>query len=72
MLLIDIKSEAVSTLNNVISVLEKYPSIHNSNNIKIVISGNRPPANTYNTYPSYIYFDYQELGTEVSKKAWIK
>ncbi|WP_299064727.1 alkaline phosphatase [uncultured Polaribacter sp.] len=71
-LLIDIKSEAVSTLNKVISVLEKYPSIHNSNNLKIVISGNRPPSNTYNTYPSYIYFDCQELDTEVSKKAWDK
>jgi len=41
-LLIDQKTEGVSTLNALIEVLKKYPSIINNKKITITISGNRP------------------------------
>ena len=56
-LLIDIKTEAISSLNTLVSLLSQYPSIIKSNKIKIVISGNRPPAETWKNYPEYILFD---------------
>lgn len=56
-LLIDIKTEAVSTLDTLIRLLEKYPRITGSDKISIVISGNRPAVNTFTKYPSYIFFD---------------
>lgn len=57
LLLIDIKSEAVPTLNKLVQVLKKYPSLAGSHNLQFVISGNRPPENTYNNYPGFIAFD---------------
>lgn len=56
-LLIDIKTEAVPTLDTLIRLLEKYPRITGSDKISIVISGNRPPVNTFTRYPSYLFFD---------------
>ncbi|MFT3705728.1 MAG: alkaline phosphatase [Agriterribacter sp.] len=56
-LLVDIKTEAIPTLNKLIEQLQQYPSITNAKSLKIVISGNRPPAEQFHTYPSYIYFD---------------
>lgn len=56
-LLIDIKTEAVPTLDTLIRLLEKYPRITGSDKISIVISGNRPPVNTFTGYPSYLFFD---------------
>jgi alkaline phosphatase len=54
-LLIDIKSDALSTLAALISVLQNYPEIIQSSKIKIVISGNRPDPEQWSTYPDYIY-----------------
>jgi len=56
-LLIDIKTDARSTLDSLISILIRYPKIIQNNNIKIVISGNRPDEREYTNYPSYIWFD---------------
>ncbi len=71
-LLIDIKSDAVPTINKLIDVLKKYPTIINNQNIKIIISGNRPAPITYLNYPSFIFFDYQELGKPMSQENWKK
>src|SRR6056297_238303 len=60
-LLIDIKSEAVPTLEALITALREYPSIIKSTNVSIVISGNRPEIAQYVTYPDFISFDYQTL-----------
>ncbi len=65
-LLIDVKSEAVSTLNKLITILKTYPTIINNQNIKIIISGNRPNSDTYSKYPPFIFFDYQELSQPIS------
>jgi len=55
--MIDIKTEAKTTLNALIEVLNKYPRIRNSRKIKIVISGNRPAVEEMVAYPGFIYFD---------------
>jgi alkaline phosphatase len=72
LLLIDIKTEAITTLNKLVAILKKYPTIINNQNIKIIISGNRPNSDTYSKYPSFIFFDYQELGKSLSSESWEK
>lgn len=71
-LLIDIKSEAVPTLERLMLVLQDYPEIKNHSNITLTISGNRPPVHTYSSYPSYIMFDYQSLEDINDPKQWDK
>lgn len=56
-LMIDIKSEAVSTLDQLIQTLRKYPSLKGAYTLEIVISGNRPPASQFASYPLWIRFD---------------
>lgn len=56
-LLIDCKTEAYSTLKVLIDLLKKYPAIISDNEIKLVITGNRPASEDYSKYPSYIFFD---------------
>lgn len=60
-LLIDIKSEAYSTLEAITNLLEKYPALTKHGNISFVISGNRPKPEEYVNYPEFILFDYQSL-----------
>jgi hypothetical protein len=67
-LMIDIKTEAVSTLNKLVALLQKYPSLIRSSSLRIVISGNRPDASTFTTWPSWIWFD-GVLGVSYSKEA---
>lgn len=71
-LLIDIKSEAEPTLRKLIAVLKKYPEIINNDKITLTISGNRPPAETFNMYPYYIKFDYQSLEAPENWVNWEK
>jgi alkaline phosphatase len=56
-LLIDIKTDAISTLDELIKQLYRYPTIINSKKVRFVISGNRPPAESWMNYPQFIYFD---------------
>jgi YVTN family beta-propeller protein len=56
-LLIDIKTEAYGTLNELLAELEKYPTITQCRTIRIFISGNRPKEEEYIKYPDYIFFD---------------
>ena len=70
-LLIDIKSEAYSTLDKLIALLEKYPMLLKSGKVRFVISGNRPKLADYKNYPDYILFDHQnlnDLGTSYLEK----
>lgn len=71
-LLIDIKSEAIATLNQLAKVLKKHPTIINAKNLQIIISGNRPKAKDYLNYPDFIFFDYQELETPLATEIWKK
>lgn len=60
-LLIDIKSEAYTTLYKVIEVLKEYPNLFENKKIQVVISGNRPKPKDYPNYPDFIKFDHQNL-----------
>src|SRR5215831_13042907 len=69
-LLIDVKTEAVSTLNRLIEVLSQYPLLKNNPTIHFVISGNRPAPETFPSWPSFILFDgdLMKTYTEESQK----
>jgi alkaline phosphatase len=56
-LMIDIKSEAVSTLDRLVQKIKQYPSLTNAGSLKIVISGSRPAPAQFASYPSWIKFD---------------
>lgn len=56
-LLIDIKTGAVGTLDKLTGTLKKYPQLTSCPKIHFVISGNRPPTDDYQSYPSFILFD---------------
>jgi len=56
-LLIDIKTEPVATISELIKILQKYPLLINDTNLKIVLSGNLPNEETFINYPKYIWFD---------------
>lgn len=63
-LLIDIKTEAYSSLKKLVELLSPlkemlYPA--NPDGVKIVISGSRPIAADYNKYPDFIFFDWQSM-----------
>ncbi|MWB93268.1 alkaline phosphatase [Flavobacterium sp. GA093] len=56
-LMIDVKSDAESTLKIIIQQLQAFPEISANKNIKVVISGNRPVPSKWLSYPEFIYFD---------------
>jgi len=73
-LLIDIKTAAEPTLQQVIQELQPYKKLCKpflSNGITITISGNRPEPKKYINYPEHIFFDCQEI-TSTPKNAWRK
>jgi len=70
-LLIDIKTDSIATLNKLIAVLQHYPTLINNPSLKIVITGGRPVADLFPSYPAYILFD-GNLGTEYSKASLAK
>jgi alkaline phosphatase len=53
-LLIDLKTEGVSTLKKLVELIEKYPALKASK-LYWVITGNRPAS--FSEYPPYIWFD---------------
>lgn len=55
--MIDIKSEAYSTLEEIDKTLKKYPGIFSKNGIQVIISGNRPKSQDYSNYSTFIWFD---------------
>lgn len=57
-LVIDVKSEPITTLNEIVKQLNAYPEVFNDQSpIKIVISGKRPKPCDWDKYPNYIFFD---------------
>lgn len=64
-LLIDLKSEPVSSLSLLQESLRPYESIlygaGRPTGLKLVISGNRPAISTYDSYPAYMFFDHQQV-----------
>ena len=60
-LLVDIKSEAYSTLQSIIEAVQENPELTANKKLRIVISGNRPAPEDYIKYPEFIQFDHQSL-----------
>ena len=60
-LLVDLKTPADPTLGRLLNKLKRYPEVFdpvvNPYAVRVVISGNRPAAETFNDYPSIISFD---------------
>lgn len=70
-LLVDIKTEAYSTLDLLVKQTQPYGAIlyspENPTGLKLIISGGRPKVTDYVKYPSWVFFDYQskELTAEL-------
>jgi alkaline phosphatase len=58
-MLIDIKTDSIHTLANLVSLLESLPELSKNPSIHWVITGNRPDPSTFDSYPSFIRFDGQ-------------
>lgn len=56
-LLIDLKTEALATLDKVMTIIEKYPMLTKTTAVQFVITGNQPSSSAFDQYPSYIFFD---------------
>jgi alkaline phosphatase len=62
-LLVDIKTEAYSTLDLLVKQTQPYAPIlyspENPSGLKLIISGGRPKVSDYVKYPSWVFFDHQ-------------
>lgn len=56
-LLVDLKTEAIATLNALLEILKKYPQLSSEKNLRITITGKQPLPSSFNEYPSWIWFD---------------
>ena len=70
-LLIDLKTGGAATMDALVTLLKKYPAITSNRSVSIVITGKRPVAKLYHTYPSYIWFD-GNLDSQYTKIALTK
>lgn len=62
MLLVDFKTEAYATMEQLLKDIQPYGALWENREkpfVKIVVSGNRPATEDYHKYPFPIYFDYQ-------------
>ncbi|MDB5245717.1 MAG: alkaline phosphatase [Segetibacter sp.] len=57
LLLIDLKTNADSTLDALVALLKKHPVITGNSSVQIIITGNQPLPSTFKSYPAYIFFD---------------
>ncbi|WP_116107231.1 alkaline phosphatase [Lewinella sp. IMCC34191] len=60
-LLVDLKTEAYATLDEVVTAISAYPALVDNDMVTYVISGNRPAPDDYDDYPGFISFDHQRL-----------
>ena len=62
-LLVDLKTEAYSSLEVLLKDLEPFSALlygpQNPKGLKLIISGNRPKPEDYSKYPDWLLFDYQ-------------
>ena len=56
-MLIDVKTDALTTLDKLIALLKKYPVLVECPAVSWVITGNRPDQLLFKNYPSFIRFD---------------
>lgn len=56
-LMIDLKTEGVTTMNALVDLLRNYPDLIACPTLEFMISGNVPDPGKWKDYPPYIYFD---------------
>ncbi|MEX1239918.1 MAG: glycerophosphodiester phosphodiesterase [Cyclobacteriaceae bacterium] len=56
-LMIDLKTEGTATLDNIVGLLQEYPSLLACSTLHFMISGNVPPPGKWTDYPSFISID---------------
>lgn len=56
-LMIDLKTEGVSTLSALVKLVNGFPALTSCRTLQILVSGNVPDPDTWKDYPSFIYFD---------------
>lgn len=56
-LMIDIKTDAGPALQQLITMIRKYPELVDNPSLQFVISGNRPNPLQFASYPPFIWFD---------------
>ena len=56
-LMIDLKTEGLSTLQALVKLLQSYPKLTAAKNFEIVISGNVPEPIRWSEFPSFIHYD---------------
>jgi alkaline phosphatase len=56
-LMIDLKTEGISTLTGIVTTLKNYPTLLSCKTLSISISGNVPDRERWNDFPSFIHFD---------------
>ena len=56
-LMIDLKTEGITTLNAIVEHLKNYPAITSCKSLTIAISGNVPDTAQWKNFPRYITFD---------------
>jgi alkaline phosphatase len=56
-LMIDLKTEGISTLNAIVVKLKTFPELLSCKTLTISISGNVPDRERWKDFPSFIYFD---------------
>jgi alkaline phosphatase len=56
-LMLDVKREGVASINRLIELLMKFPAITSCRSLTILVTGDKPPNNTYSSYPSFLWFD---------------
>jgi alkaline phosphatase len=56
-LLIDIKTDSLTTLQAVVRSIRKFPELLHCRSVRFVITGNQPNPATFPDYPSFLLFD---------------
>lgn len=56
-LMIDLKSEGMSTLTKLVTELEAYPELIQCKSLFVTISGNVPDTASWRMFPEFIHFD---------------
>ena len=70
-ILIDIKTDAKTTLQKIVSEIQKHPKLSNQKTFSFVISGNQPKPEDFTSYPDFIRFDYQKV-INLTPEQWEK
>jgi alkaline phosphatase len=67
-LMLDVKTDAVTTINKLIDLCMKYPAVTRCPSLTILVTGSKPHPTTYISYPSFLWFDGL-LSSNYSKEA---